>query len=170
MSKNITAWERVKMCNETKHQYLSKRTDHCLSDTPEIWLTSLCQQLCLDIGPDRMSQSFSGHKFCFVFFSQEDRPLPDTSLPPPSMKGLRQKAVSYQKSNSLKPAEGFLQQGTITPPPAPTAFLSLFSLQVYSQALSPKHRGTKAQQLTEIKSDISTICLKMWGHWLISFI
>lgn len=122
--------------------------------------------LCLDVGPDRMPQSFSRHNFILfqvVPWKTIARHLPSNTLHEGPQ---TETSVSYQKNSSLKPVEGFLQQGTISPQSASTAILSLFSLQVYS----PKHRGTEAQQLTEIKSDISTICLKMWDHWLISFI
>lgn len=164
MSKNITAWERMEMCNETKHQYLSHMPPQRSWNLVDITV-SAALWVWGQIGCPSHSQDT-----ILLFFKKSLVPLPDTSLPSPSLKGLGQKAVSYQNSSSLKPVEGFLQQGTITPQSASTALLSLFSLQVYSQALSPKHRGTEARQLTEIKSDISTICLKMWDHWLISFI
>lgn len=101
MSKNITAWERVKMCNETKGQHLSKRTDHCLSDTLEIWLTSLCQQLSLwtwgQIGCPKHPQDT-----ILIFFNKSlERPLPDTSLPPPSIEGPQTESCLLPKKQLL---------------------------------------------------------------------
>lgn len=148
MSKNITAWERAKMCNETKYHYISKMPLQCSWNLLDLTVSAA---LSLVVESDRHN---------FIHFQKSPVSLPDTSLPPPSLKGHRQKAVSYQNSSSLKPVKSSCSKITITPQSASTAILRFCSQQVYSWALSPKRRGTQAQQLTEIKSDISTICLK----------
>lgn len=111
----------------------------CPSDALEIWLTSLCQQLALWVWGQIGCLSHSPDTILF-FFKKSLVPLSDTSLLPPSLKGL----VSYQNSGSLKPVEGFLQHGTVILPSAFTAISSFFSLQVYTKhsvqnAEAPKH-------------------------------
>lgn len=138
------------MCNETKHQCISPK---CLSNALEIWLTSLCQQL-PGCGARWDAQSFSGHSF--VLFQEVPRPI-SRHLPPTALlEGPRTESCLSPKQQLIK-ASGRLPAARYHYSPAciHSHFKPLFPTGVL-----PKHRGTKAQQLTEIKSDISTICLK----------
>lgn len=139
MSKNMTAWERVKMCNKIKYQYLSKMPLQCSWNLLDITVSAA---LSLVVGPDRTPQDT-----ILFFFKKSLVSLPDTSLPPPSLKGHRQKAVSYQNSSSLKPVEVFLQQDThYSPICIHSHFKLLFPTGVLpsTQSKTQKHPSTAA--------------------------